>query len=138
YCLLGIFSINMPLLYGEGRNAFLRLQREILTQNADYSFLLWTDWIYWTNDRHRDMLCAKHGEQCSPHHSPWAVLRTNPSLFGRLGPALPTGEQCQWEEIKLPHEFEGTPGWKPLPIQGSRKPHQLTSRGLYVHMLAQK
>ncbi|KAB5511241.1 heterokaryon incompatibility protein-domain-containing protein [Coniochaeta sp. 2T2.1] len=138
YCLLGIFGINIPLLYGEGRNAFLRLQREILTQNEDYSFLLWTDWTYWTNDRHRDMLCAEHGEQCSPHHSPWAVLTTNPSLFGRLGPALPTGEQCQWEEIKLPHDFEGTRGWKPLPIQGPRKPHQLTSRGLYVHMLARK
>ncbi|KAI0146240.1 HET-domain-containing protein [Xylariaceae sp. FL1272] len=31
YCLLGIFGINMPLLYGEGRfNAFQRLQMEIL------------------------------------------------------------------------------------------------------------
>ena len=26
YCLLGIFGVNMPLLYGEGSNAFLRLQ----------------------------------------------------------------------------------------------------------------
>ena len=25
YCLLGIFDINMPLIYGEGFNAFLRL-----------------------------------------------------------------------------------------------------------------
>jgi hypothetical protein len=25
YCLLGIFSCNMPLLYGKGQNAFLRL-----------------------------------------------------------------------------------------------------------------
>jgi hypothetical protein len=25
YCLIGIFSINMPLLYGEGERAFLRL-----------------------------------------------------------------------------------------------------------------
>jgi hypothetical protein len=26
YCLLGIFGVNMPLLYGEGKKAFLRLQ----------------------------------------------------------------------------------------------------------------
>ncbi|KAI1091723.1 HET-domain-containing protein [Rostrohypoxylon terebratum] len=30
YCLLGIFDINMPLLYGEGLKAFTRLQREII------------------------------------------------------------------------------------------------------------
>ena len=30
YCLLGLFGINMPLLYGEGSNAFQRLQMEIL------------------------------------------------------------------------------------------------------------
>ncbi|EUC43529.1 hypothetical protein COCMIDRAFT_50334, partial [Bipolaris oryzae ATCC 44560] len=29
YCLLGIFNINMPLLYGEGDRAFHRLQEEI-------------------------------------------------------------------------------------------------------------
>ena len=26
YCLLGIFGVNMPLLYGEGKKTFLRLQ----------------------------------------------------------------------------------------------------------------
>jgi hypothetical protein len=30
YCLLGIFGVNMALLYGEGSSAFLRLQEEIL------------------------------------------------------------------------------------------------------------
>jgi hypothetical protein len=30
YCLLGIFNVNMPLLYGEGDKAFFRLQEEIL------------------------------------------------------------------------------------------------------------
>ncbi|KAF2866292.1 heterokaryon incompatibility protein-domain-containing protein [Massariosphaeria phaeospora] len=32
YCLLGIFDINMPMLYGEGSKAFLRLQEEIIKQ----------------------------------------------------------------------------------------------------------
>lgn len=31
YCLLGIFGVNMPLLYGEGERAFTRLQEEIVS-----------------------------------------------------------------------------------------------------------
>jgi len=37
YCLLGLFDINMPLLYGEGTRAFQRLQEEILRQSEDDS-----------------------------------------------------------------------------------------------------
>lgn len=39
YCLLGIFNVNMPLLYGEKTNAFRRLQEEILRQSGDISLL---------------------------------------------------------------------------------------------------
>jgi len=42
YCLLGIFDINMPLLYGEGSNAFLRLQQEILANISDHTIFAWT------------------------------------------------------------------------------------------------
>ena len=42
YCLLGIFDVNMPLLYGEGeRKAFLRLQEEIIKQSDDQSIFAW-------------------------------------------------------------------------------------------------
>ena len=41
YCLLGLFDVNMPLLYGEGNKAFLRLQQEILRTTRDYSLLAW-------------------------------------------------------------------------------------------------
>jgi len=33
YCLLGIFDVNMPLIYGEGLKAFRRLQEEIIKRN---------------------------------------------------------------------------------------------------------
>jgi len=42
YCLLGLFNINMPLLYGEGSMAFVRLQREIIAQTDDQSILTWS------------------------------------------------------------------------------------------------
>ncbi|KAL8797318.1 MAG: hypothetical protein Q9195_000472 [Heterodermia aff. obscurata] len=41
YCLLGIFDVNMPLLYGEGAKAFGRLQEEILKRTHDHSLLAW-------------------------------------------------------------------------------------------------
>ncbi len=43
YCLLGLFAVNMPMLYGEGDNAFLRLQHEILNQIDDESIFAWVD-----------------------------------------------------------------------------------------------
>lgn len=41
YCLLGIFDVNMPLLYGEGRKAFQRLQEEILKVSDDHTLFAW-------------------------------------------------------------------------------------------------
>ncbi|KAF3013172.1 hypothetical protein E8E14_000408 [Neopestalotiopsis sp. 37M] len=42
YCLLGIFGVNMPLLYGEGlERAFRRLQEEIMEYSDDHSLFAW-------------------------------------------------------------------------------------------------
>ncbi|KAI0377961.1 HET-domain-containing protein [Hypomontagnella monticulosa] len=41
YCLLGILGVNMPLLYGEGDRAFIRLQEEYIRQHNDPSLLMW-------------------------------------------------------------------------------------------------
>jgi hypothetical protein len=43
YCLLGIFGVNMPPLYGEGPNAFFRLQLEIMKISNDESLFAWED-----------------------------------------------------------------------------------------------
>ncbi|CAN9164075.1 unnamed protein product [Alternaria sp. RS040] len=41
YCLLGLFEVHMPLIYGEGAKAFLRLQEEIIKRNNDLSIFAW-------------------------------------------------------------------------------------------------
>jgi hypothetical protein len=41
YCLLGIFDVNMALLYGEGERSFKRLQEEIMTTSDDHSLFAW-------------------------------------------------------------------------------------------------
>jgi len=43
YCLLGIFGVQMALLYGEGHNSFIRLQLEILKNSDDESIFAWTE-----------------------------------------------------------------------------------------------
>ena len=41
YCLMGIMNVNMPLLYGEGEKAFLRLQEELIKVESDESIYAW-------------------------------------------------------------------------------------------------
>ncbi|KAL2037336.1 hypothetical protein N7G274_010025 [Stereocaulon virgatum] len=42
YCLLGLFKVNIPLLYGEGgERAFTRLQMEIIRKSDDESLFAW-------------------------------------------------------------------------------------------------
>ena len=42
YCLLGLFGVNMPMLYGEGKErAFRRLQEEIMKYSDDHSLFAW-------------------------------------------------------------------------------------------------
>lgn len=43
YCLLGIFNVHMPLLYGEGHGAFQRLQEEIIKSSSDETIFMWHD-----------------------------------------------------------------------------------------------
>ncbi|KAI0383458.1 heterokaryon incompatibility protein-domain-containing protein [Hypomontagnella monticulosa] len=42
YCLLGIFDVHIPLIYGEGKKAFIRLQEEIIRKSEDQSIFAWS------------------------------------------------------------------------------------------------
>jgi hypothetical protein len=39
---MGLFRVNMPVIYGEGKKAFMRLQLEIMRQDNDASIFAWT------------------------------------------------------------------------------------------------
>jgi len=43
YSLMGIFDVHMPLLYGEGAKAFVRLQENIMKFSADQSLFAWKE-----------------------------------------------------------------------------------------------
>ncbi|KAK4646760.1 hypothetical protein QC761_0046080 [Podospora bellae-mahoneyi] len=42
YSMMGLLGVHMPLLYGEGKNAFVRLQHELIRLFNDETVLLWT------------------------------------------------------------------------------------------------
>ncbi|KAG7293903.1 hypothetical protein NEMBOFW57_003963 [Staphylotrichum longicolle] len=44
YCLLGIFGVNLPLIYGEGAKAFIRLQEAIAQSTNDLSLFAWSQY----------------------------------------------------------------------------------------------
>lgn len=73
YCLLGLFDINMPLLYGEGLRSFRRLQEEILKTTADQSILAYE----------KDQSSNSPG--ATAHH----LLATSPSCFANSNIAKP-------------------------------------------------
>ncbi|KIK13029.1 hypothetical protein PISMIDRAFT_119679, partial [Pisolithus microcarpus 441] len=41
YSLMGLFGVNMPMLYGEGKKAFQRLQLEIIRISSDHTIFAW-------------------------------------------------------------------------------------------------
>lgn len=55
YSLLGIFDVHIPLLYGEGKRAFRRLQLEIINESNDSSLFAWQN-----KDRSYSGLLADH------------------------------------------------------------------------------
>lgn len=69
YCMLGIFGVNMPLLYGEGSKAFLRLQLEIIKISDDESIFAW-------------FLPVNEDLFASPRYG---ILASSPSAFARSG-----------------------------------------------------
>ena len=73
YCLMGIFSINMPLLYGEGDNAFRRLQLEILKTSDDESLFAW-----WESHAYHQILI---GLLASSPHALWNSRDISPYPF---------------------------------------------------------
>ncbi|KAE8149315.1 heterokaryon incompatibility protein-domain-containing protein [Aspergillus avenaceus] len=42
YCLLGLFGVNMPCMYGEGERTFIRFQEEIMKYSDDQTLFAWS------------------------------------------------------------------------------------------------
>lgn len=86
YSLMGIFGINLPMIYGEGREgAFFRLQQEIMKQSTDTTLFAWglTDLEdTWDN---RDSIAIQDSARCSGglHTEEMCLFASSPSAFKR-------------------------------------------------------
>ncbi|KAM7196210.1 Heterokaryon incompatibility protein (HET) domain containing protein [Rhypophila sp. PSN 637] len=76
YCLMGLFDINMPLLYGEEEQAFTRLQEEIIRTTDDHSIYAWK---------------LPEGDELSWSFCP--VLATSPRLFAGCAHMVVSGRE---------------------------------------------
>lgn len=66
YCLMGLFGVNMPLLYGEGKKAFLRLQEEIMRNVDDDTLFAWRELAPDNSLRTRGILAPSPASFASP------------------------------------------------------------------------
>ena len=87
YSLMGLFSVTMPMLYGEGgKRAFLRLQEETMRRSNDRSIFAWTD------------------RNASPYVS-CGLLATSPSLFAESGVCKSTQDRRRGVEYRTPYSM---------------------------------
>lgn len=114
YCLIGIFGVNMPLLYGEGEKAFTRLQEEIMRDSDDQTLFAW----------------RAHGATSTStiHTSSFFSSSFSPSLQ-----VLANGFPARGPLANSPDEFADSGDFVYLPIvAGDDPPYSMTNRGLHI------
>ena len=85
YSLMGLFSVNMPMLYGEGAKAFIRLQNAIMAQSDDQSLFAWKSG-------------SKPFDQADDFHG---LLANHPRCFAESGSIVPYPDM----ELRKPYSM---------------------------------
>ena len=112
YSLMGLLDVNMPMLYGEGRKAFHRLQLEIIRSTNDQSIFAWG----WNSRRVRI----------------GSILADDPSFFEYCGSITLMGhhEFIRWYKNRFPElrSMDADDGVFPVTNRGIQ-----TQMLLYLH-----
>lgn len=87
YSLLGIFDVNMPMLYGEGEKAFIRLQEEIAKETNDLTLFAWQ--------------AVKTNEEDSASQKYRGILAKSPAEFANFGDVVPRSDHKFNEEFVM-------------------------------------
>ena len=80
YCLMGLFDVHMPTIYGEGRHAFYRLQHELMKQSFDTSLFAWGLWAAFGNTSPVKLRENRHFFNTPSEHDMYA-LAYSPKAF---------------------------------------------------------
>ena len=110
YSLMGLLDVNMPMLYGEGKKAFHRLQLEIIRTSNDQSIFAWA---YTAKDL-----------------QPGSILAGDPSFFKDCGEMELMGhdEFIQYIKTDVPEEELDS-------IEDRLGTFPVTNRGIQIWML---
>ena len=117
YCLLGIFNVHMPLLYGEGQKSFIRLQEEIMKTSYDHTLFAWGLRV---PPRTCDQFVADLEELGPSEPEYHGLLAPSPSAFAESGHILPLEDNFQSGKSILA-AGGGSRIDLPLLIRGTRK-----------------
>lgn len=84
YSLMGLFGVRMPVIYGEGEYAFVRLQEEIFRRIADPTLLAWGQ-PRRLSDLPLDISVPGHGGEAAIHVRTHPRDRVSPESDGDSG-----------------------------------------------------
>ncbi|KAE8149239.1 heterokaryon incompatibility protein-domain-containing protein [Aspergillus avenaceus] len=112
YCLMGIFDINMPVLYGEGPKAFQRLQEEIMSHSHDQSLLAWG--------------FSASSATSGVYHS------DSPASLGTVSDVSKKPEVLSGVLADSPAAFSGCEGLIPCDMDVLTTPFSMTNKGLHL------
>jgi hypothetical protein len=110
YSLLGLFDINMPVLYGEGHKAFQRLQVQIIQTTEDYTIFAW-------EPRWREKDVPESG----------SVLAVMPANF-----TPKRGGDWTYEDLRRFPAYQQDWDKSELDTRGGHIPPSVTSRGIWM------
>lgn len=83
YCLLGIFNVNMPMLYGEGHKAFQRLQEALIKTSDDQSLFAWTGEMSGFSTRELERWNGLYSQRNRARSLSEGVLAESPADFSK-------------------------------------------------------
>ncbi|KAH8657805.1 heterokaryon incompatibility protein-domain-containing protein [Xylariales sp. PMI_506] len=95
YCLLGLFDVHMPLLYGEGSRAFQRLQEQIISATNDHTIFLSGDNKNVLRSRLRGLPADFGNVLARP-----SILAESPAEFPKACRFLPVSSR-QYDSIQI-------------------------------------
>jgi hypothetical protein len=132
YCLLGLFDVNMPLLYGEGTKAFIRLQEEIIRRSNDQTIFAWGI----TNESvesFSEALLAPTKEDSSDES-----LSSGDESIDSLPPIFDFFENGAIKTLSilatLPSDFTQSNSVKVVRFSSQPSPYSMTNQGLEIEL----
>jgi len=108
YSLMGLLEVNMPMLYGEGKKAFHRLQLEIIRASNDHSIFVW---------------------DCMNDNLTGNIFADDPSFFEDCGTMEPMDQDEYIEFLK-----EDVPEEELDSIKDRLGTFPITNRGIHIWM----